>query len=207
MCLLEEYVSYVEKRILKDQWRVGWFKSNRNIIIDDLKCEFLIYGHSKYFKSKNFIIPRLNIPHLYPYGAVAILIYKEKFLDISFIEKTIDSVKKLMLSTKITTPEGIKCGVDVAFVAIATYETISKDLAEYIMNINPEIYNQYMEASFYGRKIYKKIGLAAVDLRNEVVYAGDNIFSREARKLFNPKHSIIERIKDNVYLLHRHRSR
>jgi len=52
-----------------------------------------------------------------------------------------------------------------------------------------------MQELYYTRRVNKKIGLALVDLKNKVVYASRNLFSREAKRLFNPKLRITEKIR------------
>ncbi len=190
----DEYLSKVERRILKNRWIVGWFKSLRNVKINNLTCDLLVYGHSRYFESKNFILPRALIPSLYPYGAIAILFHIDKFLDIGFIEETIEEVRNYMKYNKMEVPGGTEWEIDLALVGIATYEEISKDLVDYIMAFDPNIYDQYMETEMYGKKINKKIGFALVDLGKKSAYSAKDKYSVIAKKLFTPKSSLFEKI-------------
>jgi len=190
----DEYLSKVERRIFKNRWIAGWFRSLRNVKIDDLICDLLIYGHSRYFESKSFLLPRALLPSLYPYGTIAILFHKDMFLDIGFIEKTLDEVKNFMRYNRMKIPGGVEWGIDIAITGIASYEEISKDLADYILTLDPNIYDQYMETEMYGKKIHKKIGLALIDLKKEVAYSARDRYSRIAKKFFTPRPSLFEKI-------------
>ena len=191
--VLEEYKALIKSRILRDVWRVGWFKVYDHVNIDNLKCELLFLGHSRHLKKKG-ILTRMQIPYLYPYGAIAILFYTPE-VTLNYVEDVIHAVKNYMKNAIMITPENVKWGVDVAFVAISTIKSPSKNLIEYIEAVNPNINDQYMEELLFGKKVNKKIGIVIVDLLNKVVYGGRNIIAKEAKRLFNPNLSFIERLK------------
>ncbi len=190
---LDRYIDFIEHRILRDEWRVGWFKSFRNVDINGFKCMLLIYGHSRHFKTKGFIFPRLQLPYLFPYGAAAMLFAFDE-VDINLIERVLDVVREYMRGTLFKTPENVEWDIDVAYVAIAS-KSIDESAIEYIEDVyKPEVLNQYMMCEGSFGKIVKRIGLVLIDLNNRRIYSANDMFSKEARRLFNPKPSIAEKI-------------
>ncbi|PCN50092.1 hypothetical protein B6U99_06275 [Candidatus Geothermarchaeota archaeon ex4572_27] len=188
------YLEMVERRILSDEWRVGWFRVERDVEIDGLRCSLLFYGHSMYFKTRPFLLSMLQLPFVYPYGAAAILfVVKEATLD--FIEKVIRAVRSFMERARMKLPGGREWGVDVAFVAVASEEGVSRDLAEWVEALKPDVYDQWMQEPWFGRAINKKIGLTLIDLKNKVAYSAKNVFAAEAKRLFSPKPALVEKIK------------
>ena len=47
---------------------------------------------------------------------------------------------------------------------------------EYVEYTEPDVRGQYMKEPWMGLRIYKKIGIALIDLRNKIAYPGRNIF-------------------------------
>ena len=191
---LSRYLNKVVNRILSDEWRIGWFKVEENIDINGIKCKYLLYGHSRHFKKyKPVFLSRFLSYQIIPYGAAAI-IFVVDYIDISIIEKIINAVKRFVEKTRFTTPEGIEWEVDVAYVAILSRE-IGRGVDEYVSSIFRGIINgQYMMYEGFRGRVNKRIGLVIVNYEDEEIYSGDDMFSREAHRLFNPKSSILEKI-------------
>lgn len=191
---LSEYVDLIENRIYKDEWRVGWFYSRKNVNIGDFICRLFMYGHSRHFRyAKPFFFSKLFSLRIIPYGAAA-MVFSVDYLDISIIEKVIASVKEFMRKEIFTTPEKVKWGVDVAYICI-TSSVIGRGVKDYIEEVfRSDVDDQYMSYEGYSGKIPKKIGLVAVNLTNNEMYYGKDMFSREAKRLFNPKLTVVEKI-------------
>lgn len=196
-----KYLRLVEKRIYTDEWRVGWFKVAKNIPIGKFNCNLIIYGHSRYFRQvKPFFISKIMVPRIFPYSAVA-MVFIVDYIDVSIIEELISSVKEFMRTEEITTPEKVKWGVDVAYVAIVSSK-LGRGIEDYVKEVyNSEVVDQYMKIEGSRGLICKKIGLVVIDVAKEEIYYGKDMFSKEAYRLFNPKLSLVEKIADAYHKL------
>lgn len=190
---LPEYLHHIVNRILNDEWRVGWFKVEENIEINGVKCRYLLIGHSTYFKKyKPFFLSRILAYRIIPYGTLAV-IFVVDYVDISIIEKIVKSVTEYMRKRTFKTPDDISWGIDIAYIAVVSAE-IGRGVIEYVTKIfNGIVSDQYMIYRGFRGKINKRIGLTVVNYKSEEIYSSDDIISMEARRLFNPKLSIIEK--------------
>jgi len=191
---LSEYLNFIESRIYRDEWRVGWFQSRRDVSVGDFVCKLVMYGHSRHFRyARPFFFSRFFSLRIIPYGTAA-MVFSVEYLDISTIERIISSVKEFMKSETFITPEKVKWGIDVAYVCI-TSSIMGRGVKDYVEEIfRCDVENQYMQYEGYRGRIPKKIGLVVVNLSNGSIYCGRDMFSREAKRLFNPKLTVTERI-------------
>lgn len=180
-------IPILEKRIFNDEWRVGWFKSVRDVVIDGYRCKLLMYGHSRHFRlTKPFLLSRVFTLNLLPYSAVA-MIFKVEYLDISRLENLIKAVKVFMAEDRIITPEKIEWGIDIAYIGIFADE-VGRGVDIYIKDIfRHELDDQYMWSEGFRGKIKKKIGIVLINLLDKTYIRGEDMFSREAFRLFNVK--------------------
>jgi hypothetical protein len=180
-------IPILEKRIYRDEWRVGWFQSDRDVDIDGYDCKLLMYGHSRHFsRTKPFLLSRLFTINLLPYSAAA-MIFQVDYIDISYIEGLIKAIKRFMASKKIETPEKIEWGIDIAYVAVFT-EEMGRGVEDYINDFFiSEIDDQYMLSEGFSGKLKKKIGLVLVNLSDKKFLRGRDMFSKEAVRLFDVK--------------------
>jgi hypothetical protein len=115
-------------------------------------------------------------------------------IGINHVDDVRRSVAEFIKEGRMVTPEGVCWGIDIAFVGLASGSEIPNHLVEYIGYHNCDI-DAYMEEPRFGRYLKKKIGLALIDLKRKVVHSGNNLFAREARRLFNLKLAFIERLR------------
>lgn len=198
-----EYLKFIEKRVLNDQWRVGWFKTEINVDIYGLKCNLLFLGHSRHFESiKPFFFSRIQSVFIYPYSAVA-MVFCQKEVDHSLIDGILSSVREFIKKRIITTPEGVDWGIDVAYIALVSVKKIPEYVKEYFRDFfEPIVDDQYMQEEYPGisgyKRIHKAVGMCLVDLATGNTYCHDDVFSREAGRLFKPELYLIERLENTL---------